>query len=44
MIEGFKVELGQNGLTKKTINYYLIGIRVFLKYCRKEKVQGNESL
>lgn len=37
LIEDFKSFLSQDGLTKKTINYYLIGIRVFLKYCEKKK-------
>lgn len=38
-IEDFKKWLLQDGLTHKTINYYLIGIRVFLKYCEKKKIK-----
>jgi len=37
-IESFKNSLIKARLTHKTINYYLIGIRVFLKYCEKKKI------
>lgn len=38
-VELFKKDLLASGLTHKTINYYLIGIRVFLKYCEKKKIK-----
>lgn len=33
-ITSFKEQLTALGTSKKTINYYLIGVRVFLKYCK----------
>lgn len=38
-IENFKTKLLELNVSKKTINYYLIGIRVFLKYLQEQNVE-----
>lgn len=38
-IRNFKAKLQDEGLSKKTVNYYLIGLRVFLKYLAQHDIE-----
>jgi len=39
-ITSFKAELNTQGVGKKTINYYLIALRAFLKHCKETGVEA----